>query len=157
MPDYVQRLVARNDLFTEVITPMTTPQVKLKYLPNTLQGETPCAVLHSGGTDDVDDKTLKTGPGGVQETVFELRVSLLALYADQPAVEGGPVTYYEEEAANQLDMLSDELLSLVRTKRKVKTKWQKLEWFGMSIASDLLKIDGTLYLHEIVLLRMTLF
>jgi hypothetical protein len=152
-PDYVQRLIARTDLFTEVINAMTVPEVKLKYLPNSLSGKTPCAVLHAGGTQGERDETITTAPAGVQITVYEFRVSLLALWSDKQA-DNTPI-YYEDAAADQIDCMSDELLQLVRIKKKVKGKWQNLQWFGVSVASDLIKIDGTLYLHELVLLRMT--
>lgn len=152
-PAYVQRLIARAELFATIIEPMTTPEASFDYLPNTFEGVTPCLALYSGGADDVQDLTIKKGPSGVQETAYEFRVLLLALYSDNQT----PPTYYEQQAADQLDKMSDELMDMVRTHRRVDGKWKALEWLGMSTLTDNQKIDGWVYMQEFVTLKMTLF
>lgn len=153
MPDYQQRLIARTDLFNTVVNPMTVPLIKVKYLPNTFKGNTPCIALYSSGTDDVNDLSLKGNQPRRVETAYTFRVSLLALYADNRT----PPTYYEAQAYDQIDKMSDELLDLVRAHRRVANLWQSLTWEGMSVFTEPMKIDGSLYLHEQVFLKLTLY
>lgn len=153
-PTYVQRLIARNDFFDQIVTPMTVPQVKLPYLPNTFGGQTPCICVASGGTNDDPDISLKGTGAAKTKTMFEMRISLLALWAsnEQPAV------YTEEDAQEHLDRMSDELLNQYRLyKGPQPNKWKALDWMSMSIASDLTKIDGSLYLYELVIINMILY
>lgn len=128
-PEFADLLVTTDDFYS--------------YEPSSYGGHSPVIFLASAGAEH-PEVTKK-----INSAVF-IEVHMLTLYKDSNGV------YTEQQAADALDDLENRLSQTVETKRVVANKWQKLSFEARSFAEPT-PVGGELYLHEVALLRASLF
>lgn len=140
------RKQTRTDLKAELATlmPSLPSDSFYRYEPADYGSKSPILFLRSNGAEH--PRKLKTS-----DSTFFIEAHILTLYADY-----ANETYQEEAATDLLDDLEEELSTAVDTKRVVANKWQDLAVEGRSLVDEQ-PVKGELYLHEVVLLRVTLF
>lgn len=128
-PEFADLLVTTDDFYA--------------YEPSSYGGHSPVIFLASAGAEH-PEVTKKINSD------FFIEVHMLTLYKDSNGV------YTEQQAADALDDLENRLSQTVETKRVVANKWQKLSFEARSFAEPT-PVGGELYLHEVALLRASLF
>ena len=115
-----------------------------RYEPQDYLGKSPVVFLRSIGAEH--PKVTKTS-----NSIFLVEAHILTLYADYTNE-----VYQEEESSDLLDEIEKQIATAVDTKRVVPDKWTDLAIEGRTIIDDQ-PAGGVLYLHEAVLLRVSLY
>ena len=142
------RKQARTDLkaYLQPLMTLVAAEDFYKYEPADYKSHSPVVFLSAGGA--AHPKTVLKA----LESVYYINVHLLTLYADM-----SNNAYNEEDAADLLDDLEQQLSAAVEAKPAYPGKWQELAFEERSIADEPQQIGGELYLHEVATLRLRMY